>query len=321
MNTAPGTLRASADEPQPALLAPENLAEVRPSLLETRIGPSAFFGATRTEPLSFVSGTSNRACGDGPAEIAMGSSGPSIDEPLALYASGAVSYLNADGLGSVVATNNTAGAVSHSAVFDAWGVAKSETGTRIHSFTYTGREIGEAGLNFYRARHYQSGVGRFSQEDPLGFEAGPSFFAYVRSNPMRSVDPFGLDANCTWNISTHTMTCTGDNGTQFSTSNGRSGNGACMNNPACQAVPNQGPIPTGNWNLGQLGNTPNPHPVPRVPISPTTGTNNQGRTDLQIHQGGPNASQGCVVLDPATYQQFRQFYQNSGNAGTLVVTP
>ena len=27
--------------------------------------------------------------------------GPSIDEPLALYASGAVSYLNADGLGSV----------------------------------------------------------------------------------------------------------------------------------------------------------------------------------------------------------------------------
>jgi RHS repeat-associated protein len=156
--------------------------------LETRIGPSGFSGATRTEPLSFVSGTSNRACGDRAAEIAMGSSSPSIDEPLALYASGAVSYLNADGLGSIVATNNTTGTVTHNSVFDAWGVAKSETGTRIHSFTYTGREVGEAGLHGYRARLLDPARGRFTSGDAI-----PSTrpYAYVFSSPPGNLDHFG----------------------------------------------------------------------------------------------------------------------------------
>jgi RHS repeat-associated protein len=116
--------------------------------------------------------------------------GPSIDEPLAVYASGAISYLNADGLGSVAATNSTAGTVSHSSVFDAWGTVKSETGTRIQSFTYTGREVGEAGLLFYRARSYQPLTERFSQEDPI--RAWPSPYVYTRNAPTMFSDPEGL---------------------------------------------------------------------------------------------------------------------------------
>ena len=115
--------------------------------------------------------------------------GPSIDEPLAVYGSGAVSYLNADGMGSVVATNSTAGTVTHSSIFDAWGAVKGETGTRIHSFTYTGRETGEAGLHFYRARVMQPGAGRLTQEDPLGL--GPSVYAYAFNDPARLLDPLG----------------------------------------------------------------------------------------------------------------------------------
>jgi RHS repeat-associated protein len=121
--------------------------------------------------------------------------GPSIDEPLAISASGTISYLNADGLGSVIATNNAAGTVSHSLSFDAWGVPRNETGTRGHGFTYTGREVGVAGLHFYRARFMQPGVGRFSQEDPLrGVTAG--LYTYAANSPLFFTDPFGLKERC-----------------------------------------------------------------------------------------------------------------------------
>jgi hypothetical protein len=56
--------------------------------------------------------------------------GSGIDEPLAMSRAGQVSYFSVDGLGSVVATNDPNGTVSHSVVFDAWGTTKSEVGTR-----------------------------------------------------------------------------------------------------------------------------------------------------------------------------------------------
>jgi RHS repeat-associated protein len=118
----------------------------------------------------------------------MGSSSPSIDEPLALYASGAVSYLNADGLGSVVATNNPTGTVNHSSIFDAWGVVKGETGTRSHSFTYTGRETGEAGLHSYRARLLDPARGRFVGQDEITTQ---SQYSYVFSSPIGYRDSSG----------------------------------------------------------------------------------------------------------------------------------
>jgi RHS repeat-associated protein len=126
--------------------------------------------------------------------------GPSIDEPLAISASGTISYLNADGLGSIIATNNAAGTVSHSLSFDAWGVPRNEAGTRAHGFTYTGREVGVAGMHFYRARFLQAGVGRFTQEDPIRFAAGLNFFSYVGSNPIRFLDPSGLELGDYWDI-------------------------------------------------------------------------------------------------------------------------
>jgi RHS repeat-associated protein len=119
--------------------------------------------------------------------------GPGIDEPLAMARNGAISYFSVDGLGSVVATNNPSGAVTHSVVFDAWGKVKAETGTREHPFTYTGRETGEAGFHFYRARFYQPSIGRFSQEDPILFAGGsPSLYGYVRATPTTHTDPTGL---------------------------------------------------------------------------------------------------------------------------------
>ncbi len=105
---------------------------------------------------------------------------------------GQISYMSSDGLGSVVATNDPTGTVSHSVVFDAWGNTKSEVGTRVHPFTYTGREVGEAGFLHYRARQYQPSVGRFGSEDPLDSAPAIPPYRYPHNSPTVYVDPLGL---------------------------------------------------------------------------------------------------------------------------------
>jgi uncharacterized protein RhaS with RHS repeats len=37
-------------------------------------------------------------------------------------------------------------------------------------------------------------IGRFISEDPLRWLAGPDLYAYVHGDPVRFIDPFGLDA-------------------------------------------------------------------------------------------------------------------------------
>jgi RHS repeat-associated protein len=118
--------------------------------------------------------------------------GPGLDEPLAAYRNGVVTYFDIDGLGSVVAENGNTGSVVHSAVFDAWGGVRAETGTRVSPFGYTGREFGDAGLAFYRARYYEPRIGRFTQEDPSGPSQDLHLYRYVRNAPTVATDPTGL---------------------------------------------------------------------------------------------------------------------------------
>jgi len=119
--------------------------------------------------------------------------GPGIDEPLARIdaATNAVEYYHADGLGSVVRTTNSAGAVVSSRQYDAWG--NPEFAADQADFAFTGREWDpETGLHYYRARYYDSRIGRFLSEDPIGFGGGANFYAYVGNAPATAVDPMGL---------------------------------------------------------------------------------------------------------------------------------
>jgi RHS repeat-associated protein len=118
--------------------------------------------------------------------------GPGIDEPLAMSRSGSVYYYGVDALGSVADVGDSAGSIQDSYIFDAWGVAKSQTGSLANPFAYTAREWGEAGMLFYRARYLQPSVGRFVSEDPLRFRAGPRWFSYVLNRPSRLRDSLGL---------------------------------------------------------------------------------------------------------------------------------
>lgn len=120
--------------------------------------------------------------------------GPIFDEPLALDDGAALSYLHADGLGSIVKVSNPAGAVTLTRTYDAWG--NLEVGSTDPGYAFTGREWDpETGLYYYRARYYDPRIGRFPSEDPIPLdertEEELNGYSYVASNPPNWRDPTG----------------------------------------------------------------------------------------------------------------------------------
>ena len=126
------------------------------------------------------------------AVVARYSQGLNIDEPLAMSRSSATSFYNADGLGSITSLANAAGALAQTYTFDSFGKQTASTGSLTNPFQYTGRESdSETGLYYYRARYYDPGVGRFINEDPVGFEGGTNFYRYASNSPVFWIDPSG----------------------------------------------------------------------------------------------------------------------------------
>jgi RHS repeat-associated protein len=125
--------------------------------------------------------------------------GGNIDQPL-LRLTGTTNgpgatqaaYLQ-DGLGSVVGTANASGTLTANQRFDAWGNKLSSSGA-IPQYGYTGREPDQTGLEFYRARYYHPGLGRFASRDPMGMADSASPYAYVANSPTNLIDPMGLEA-------------------------------------------------------------------------------------------------------------------------------
>ncbi len=119
--------------------------------------------------------------------------GPGIDEPLALSKAGAISYYEADGLGSVTSLTDSSGSAVAAYTRDNFGKALTTADTIGNRFRYTAREWDdETGLYYYRARYYDPVLGRFITEDPTGVGGSISPFAYTDNNPLRWTDPFGL---------------------------------------------------------------------------------------------------------------------------------
>ena len=117
--------------------------------------------------------------------------GAGIDEPLA-QSGAALSFYDADGLGSITSLTDATGTPALTFVYGAFGVLSSSSGTGTNSYRYTGREYDqETGLYYYRARYLDASVGRFVAEDPL-FLDGNSY-SYVDNNPALEADPTGFD--------------------------------------------------------------------------------------------------------------------------------
>jgi RHS repeat-associated protein len=133
--------------------------------------------------------------------------GLGIDEPLASDDGTALSYLHADGLGSVIRQTSATGSVTLTRTYDAWG--NMQTGASTGGYAFTGREWDlETGLYYYRARYYDPKIGRFISEDPIGFRGGVNFYPYAQQNPALRSDPSGLRTCVTW--ADGTITCVQD---------------------------------------------------------------------------------------------------------------
>lgn len=47
-------------------------------------------------------------------------------------------------------------------------------------------------------RDYDPAIGRYIQSDPIGLRGGPNTYLYANADPLRFVDPFGLDVRVTF---------------------------------------------------------------------------------------------------------------------------
>jgi hypothetical protein len=106
---------------------------------------------------------------------------------------------------------------------------------------------------------------------------GLKIYAYVENDPVSLTDPLGL-----WTYSQSTGNIYDNNGNLVG--NGYSGNGAGLNNPNMQSVPNTGPIPQGQYDIGPGHYSPHTGPN-TMNLTPMPGSNTYGRDLFRMHGG------------------------------------
>jgi len=127
--------------------------------------------------------------------------GPGVDQPICMIDvsdANAAYYYHFDGLGSVIALTDSAGAVANLYEYSIFGEVSASDPNHPNRFLFTGREFdSETGLYYYRARYYNPYIGRFLQTDPVGYGDGMNSYAYCANRPVGCSDPFGCEATPT----------------------------------------------------------------------------------------------------------------------------
>jgi hypothetical protein len=158
-------------------------------------------------------------------------------------------------------------------------------------------------------------LGRYLESDPIGLAVGLNPYLYAYANPGEFTDPLGL----IWQFSQTTgqwVYINDQTGAQTVAGSGYSGTGAGRNNPVMQNVPNTGPIPEGDYDIGPAHDSDTTGPM-TMNLTPLPGTNTFDRDLLRIH--GDNrrhdASHGCPIAPPDVRRQIR----DSGDTRLRVV--
>jgi RHS repeat-associated protein len=104
-------------------------------------------------------------------------------------------YLN-DGHSGVRLLTDSAGEVTDSYTFDAYGEVIQKTGNTTNDYLYRGEQLDSSvGMQYLRARYYDQNTGRFVSTDPFeGVQEVPISrhrYNYGNDNPIKYLDPSG----------------------------------------------------------------------------------------------------------------------------------
>jgi RHS repeat-associated protein len=101
--------------------------------------------------------------------------------------------------GNTIAMTDDTEVVINSYAYTPFGILANENETEQQPFKFVGKYgvmTEPNGFYYMRARYYDTEVGRFISEDPIGFDGGDvNLYAYVGNNPIVFIDPFGLQAD------------------------------------------------------------------------------------------------------------------------------
>jgi RHS repeat-associated protein len=104
-------------------------------------------------------------------------------------------FYHSDALGSTRGITDGGQNATDSLLYDAFGMVVSRTGTTPTPFGFVGasqyQSDNDSGLMLLGHRYYDSSTGRFISSDPA--HAGINWYAYCYNNPLRGIDPLGLD--------------------------------------------------------------------------------------------------------------------------------
>ena len=108
--------------------------------------------------------------------------------------SGVSKWSHQDYLGSTKALTNSSETVTDTRQYDAFGLQTGSTGSNPTPFGFAGGwgyQSDETGLQLLGHRYYDPSTGRFLTRDPI--KDGRNWYGYCDNNPIRLVDPNGLD--------------------------------------------------------------------------------------------------------------------------------
>jgi RHS repeat-associated protein len=125
-----------------------------------------------------------------------------IDHPIAMITDAHTYYYHTDTRNNIAMMTNESGAVIERYTYDPYGkvTITDGSGTELNEsaignpYMYSSRRYDETtGLYYYRNRMYSPELGRFLQRDPEWYSDSVNIYAYVGDNPIRWIDPFGLN--------------------------------------------------------------------------------------------------------------------------------
>jgi len=110
-----------------------------------------------------------------------------------------VFYYHNDHLGTPTRMTDDGGSVVWEADYEPFGQTMLSMMAVTSNLRFPGQYFdAETGLHYNYFRNYDPSIARYAESDPIGLAAGQNTYSYVLGNPLRYVDPLGLETTCRW---------------------------------------------------------------------------------------------------------------------------